>query len=271
MKLFRALICGLLLMWSVPMVVNCVTPSLYAQDAAKPAAADAGGGAAAGGGSPGFTKIVFGGGPVNTLVWLLIFGTSFATITFMIDCSMAISRDKLLPAHVVAGVQAAIDDGDLGAAMGVCEQNPGPLSNILLAGFNNITEGYDIVQDAVGSATDMETERVMQRVNYLNLCGQIAPMLGLLGTVTGMVRAFASLAQEAGAAKGQMLALAISTALWTTVAGLLISVPALLAFTILRNLATKVLLESEFKVLDMIKVFKNVEIDDEEEDEDEEE
>jgi biopolymer transport protein ExbB len=220
---------------------------------------------------PGFNEIVFGGGFVNTFIWLLIFGASFATIAFIIDGILSVGREKLLPTHVVTGVQASIDDGDLGNAIAICEQNPGPLSNILLAGFNNIGEGYDTVQEAVSAATELETEKLMQRISYLNLCGQIAPMLGLLGTVTGMVKAFASLAGEAGASKAQLLALAISGALWTTVAGLLISVPALLAYAVVKNMATKILLESEFKVLDLIKIFRNAEVEDDEEEEDEDE
>ena len=80
-------------------------------------------------------------------------------------------------------------------------------------------------------------------------------MLGLLGTVVGMVKAFSGLAGEAGAAKAQLLALAISSALWTTVAGLLISVPALVFYTIFKNMATKHLLRSQQIVLT---VFKNL-------------
>jgi biopolymer transport protein ExbB len=103
----------------------------------------------------------------------------------------------------------------------------------------------------------------MQKVNRLNVCGQIAPMLGLMGTVTGMVSAFAGLATTTGAAKSKVLAQSISTALWTTCVGLLISVPALLFYTYFKNNATRLLLESEAKVLDLIKVLRNVEVESE--------
>lgn len=256
----RLLVYALFIVLGLVLLTDLGVATAIAQEAAAE-----GGGAAPTVTQPGFTDIVFRGGMVNLLVWLMIFACSFATVAFIVDGIISSGREKLLPAHVVMGVQQSIDEGDLGNAMAVCEQNPGPLSNILLAGFNNITEGFEIVQEAVSAATEMETERIMQRISYLNLCGQLAPMLGLLGTVTGMVRAFASLAGEAGAAKATALALSISTALWTTVAGLLISVPAILAYTLLKNFVTKLLLESEFKVLDMIKVFKNAELEDEEE------
>ena len=176
-------------------------------------------------------------------------------------------REKILPAHLVAGVRDSLDDGDLDSAMQICETNPCQLSNILMAGFSNITEGYEVVREAVSAATDIESEKIIQRIGYLNLCGQISPMLGLLGTVTGMVKAFSTLGVDTGPGKDRNLALAISTALWTTVSGLLVAVPALLAFTIYKNIATQRLLESEATVLDLIKTLRGAEVEGEEEDE----
>jgi len=212
---------------------------------------------------PGFWDIVYGNSAVNLLIWLMIFGTSFATVWFIIDGVITIKREKLLPPDVVEGVREALTEGDLGLALETCEANPGPMSTILVSGFSNISEGYEVVQEAVASSADMENEKLMQRVNYLNLCGQIAPMLGLMGTVTGMVGAFAGLAQQTGQARAAILAMKISTALWTTAVGLLVSVPALLAFTLIRNYATRLILESEATVLDLIKVLRNAEIEDE--------
>lgn len=242
---------------------------LNAQGAAAPAAevqateqgADTQGSPA----GPSFVDIVFRGGAVNLLIWCMIFATSAATLALVIDAAVTIKREKLLPTDVVEGVRESLNDGDLGAALDTCESNPGPLSNILTTGFSNITEGYEVIQESVSSCAEMETEKLMQRVNYLNLCGQIAPMLGLMGTVTGMVKAFASLGGAAGAAKGKLLAMSISTALWTTAVGLLISVPALLAYTLIRNYATRLLLETEATVLDLIKVLRNAEVEEEEE------
>jgi len=141
----------------------------------------------------------------------------------------------------------------------MCDNNPNPVSDILRTGFLHIDNGLQAVHDAVEAAADLEGEKILQRISYLNLCGQISPMLGLLGTVIGMVKAFAGLAGEAGAAKAQLLALAISGALWTTVVGLLISVPALIFYTVYKNIATKRLLESQTKILSLIKNLKEVE------------
>ena len=247
---------------------------LFAQEKAADAAGAAAGAAGAAAADaaaktvtrgPGFWDIVYGGSIVNLLIWLMIFGTSFATVWLIIDAMITVKREKLLPEGVADGVREALSEGDLEVALETCETNPGPLSTILMAGFSNIHEGYEVIQESISSSAEMESEKLMQRVNYLNLCGQIAPMLGLMGTVTGMVAAFAGLATATGAAKAQVLAQSISTALWTTCVGLIISVPALIAFTFIRNYATRLILETEATVLDLIKVLRNAEVEGDEE------
>jgi biopolymer transport protein ExbB len=253
------------LLLAIAFVALATTLPTLAQDAA--AAAPAAEAAAPASGGPGFSDIVLKGGAVNLLIWLMIFTASIATLAFIIDGIMQVKRDKLLPTHVVEGVRASLDEGDLDGAIATCEENPGPLSTILIAGFDNIAEGFEVVQESVSAATDLESEKLMQRINYLNLCGQIAPMLGLLGTVTGMVKAFAGLASATGAAKATQLANAISIALWTTVTGLLIAVPALLGFALCKNMATRILLETQATVLDLIKILRGAEVEDHDEEE----
>ncbi len=218
-----------------------------AQEAAAAAAAPE---AASG---TGIWAILYGGSIINLIIWIAIFLTSFAMLWFAIDSFMLVRRDKLLPPALVEGVRQALANGDLDTAIATCQTHPGSLANILKDAFDNIYDGYDVVQQAVSSRSELENEKLMQRVNLLNVCGQIAPMLGLMGTVVGMVLAFAGLASATGAAKARVLANSISTALWTTCVGLLVSVPALLFFTYFRNNATRLLLESEATVLELIK------------------
>lgn len=197
--------------------------------------------------------ILYGGSLINLIIWISIFLTSFAMLWFTINNFITVKREKLMPPTLITGVRDALNEGDLETAIAACQANPSPLATILQQAFDNIYDGYDIVQQAVSSSSDMENEKLMQKVNLLNICGQIAPMLGLMGTVVGMVLAFAGLASATGAAKARVLASSISTALWTTCVGLLISVPALLFFTYFKNLATRLLLESEACVIELIK------------------
>ena len=217
--------------------------------------------------APGFMSIVFGGSLVDIGIWMMLFGCSAATLAFIIDGMITVKRDKLIPEDLVEGVRESLNEGDLNSAIAACEENPSPLSNILMVGFSNITEGFEVIQDSISAAADYESEKLLQKVNYLNMLGQIAPMLGLLGTVTGMVSAFSGMGSATGSAKATLLASAIAGALWTTCAGLLISVPALLSYTFTRNNAIRIILESESTVIDLIKTLRNAEVDEEEEEE----
>ncbi|MDD3694535.1 MAG: MotA/TolQ/ExbB proton channel family protein [Lentisphaeria bacterium] len=205
--------------------------------------------------------ILYGGSIINLIIWIAIFLTSFAMLWFAIDSFLLVRRDKLLPPSLVEGVRQALAEGDLDGAVASCQAHPGSLANILQEAFDNIYDGYEVVQQAVSSRSELENEKLMQRVNLLNVCGQIAPMLGLMGTVVGMVLAFAGLASATGAAKARVLANSISTALWTTCIGLLVSVPALLFFTFFRNNATRLLIESEATVLELIKPLRKAVIE----------
>lgn len=214
---------------------------------------------------PGFIDIVMGGGFIGVLLWLALFGASIAGVALIVDSFITIQNKKIAPDDLVAQVRTAMEQGDVMKALKHCEEQPGPLSNILSAAFSNVEEGFEAVQDAVGVSADLEGEKLLQRVNYLNVVGNLSPMLGLLGTVQGMIFAFATLGQAAeGAAKQAALALNISQALFTTAAGLAIAVPAVAFFYFFRNKATKIILGMEGQTMDLIKVFRNVEVVDEE-------
>ncbi len=249
---------GMITVATATLVSKMVIAQEVAAEAAEPVA-DAGGQT--------FMDIVFSSGGLGITIWAMIFLTSAATMGLIIDAILTIKTSKIMPEELVDVVRQALDEGDLGSALDACEAQPGPLSNILLSGFNNVSEGFDIIMDSVSAAADMESEKLMQRVNFLNLCGSIAPMLGLMGTVTGMVDAFAALGSASGAEKATLLATSISQALYTTAVGLLISIPAILAFTFVKNNASKIILNMESLTFDLIKVLRGAEIEDDEEEE----
>jgi biopolymer transport protein ExbB len=210
---------------------------------------------------PGFLQIVTGAGALGVILWLALLAASAGGIALIVDSFITIRATKIAPVQLVNDVRSAMEQGDVMKALQHCEETPVPLSNILSAGFTNVQEGFEAIQDAIGVAADMEGERLMQRVNYLNVVGNLAPMLGLLGTVQGMIFAFATLGTGAeGAAKQAALALNISQALFTTAAGLAIAVPAVAFFYFFRNRATTIILGMEGTTMDLIKVFRNVEL-----------
>ncbi len=230
---------------------------------AKAAAAEA---QAKKGGGMGFWSVVTGSGWLGAILWLALGLCSVAAAALIIDSFITIKEKKIAPEELVNEVREAMAQGDVMKAIKHCENRPTPLAGILTAGFQNVQEGFDVIQDIVGVAADLESEKLLQRVAYLNVCANLAPMLGLLGTVQGMIYAFMTLAmQEAGAAQTALLAKNIGQALWTTAAGLMVAIPSVGFYTFFRNKATKIILGMEGLTLDLIKSLRNVEVVAEEE------
>lgn len=204
---------------------------------------------------------IWSSGWMGVILWLFLFLSSLAAVALIIDSIVTVKDKKIAPDDLVQKVDEAMKQGDVMKAIKYCEERPTPLSNILVAGFSNVQSGYDVIQDVVGVAADIENEKLMQRVAYLNVCANIAPMLGLLGTVQGMIYAFMTLAiAEAGATQTSLLAQNIGQALWTTAAGLVVAIPAVTAYTYFKNRATTIILSMETKTLDLIKALRHVEV-----------
>ena len=209
----------------------------------------------------GLIKIILGGGFFGILIWIALIVCSIISVALIVDSFMNIKDTKIMPAHVISNVRTAMEQGDLLKAIQYCDSTPGPLSNILKAGFAQVEEGYEVVQDAIGVAADLETESLLSRVTYLSVISNTTPMLGLIGTVQGMIAAFATLGtQAAGAAQQSMLALSISHGLWATAVGLGTAVPATIFFYFFKNRAMNCILRMEALTLDLIKSLRNVEV-----------
>ncbi|NLF23366.1 MAG: MotA/TolQ/ExbB proton channel family protein, partial [Lentisphaerae bacterium] len=127
-----------------------------------------------------FIQVIFGSGALGFILWLGLFGSGAAAIYFIVDCSILVKPQKIMAQTLIDKVTTAMSEGDVLKALKACESEPGPLANILVAGFSHVEEGFDIIQEAIGTAADIETERLMQRLNWISVMANIAPMLGLL-------------------------------------------------------------------------------------------
>ncbi|MGN0853464.1 MAG: MotA/TolQ/ExbB proton channel family protein [Kiritimatiellia bacterium] len=213
------------------------------------------------GGGNGFLDIVFGSGALGVILWFALFADGAAAIYFAVDCWVLIKPQKLMPQSLINSVQGAMAEGDVMKALKACESEPSAMSNILAAAFQHVEEGFDVIQESVNAAADLETERIMQRLTWISVCSNLAPSLGLLGTVQGMIMCFATLASgvpDIGALAGN-----ISQALWTTAAGLVVSIPALTIFYSIRNNANRLILRMTALTMELIKDLRNVEVESE--------
>ncbi|HNX33954.1 MAG TPA: MotA/TolQ/ExbB proton channel family protein [Kiritimatiellia bacterium] len=263
------------LVMSAVMFAGLTVGSVMAQDAAAPAAAAPAPAAAAAGleanpaaageaakpkssGKTGFFAVVFGSGWLGVVLWAALFGCGAAAIYFIVDSSVMVRPQKIMPQSLIDKVKAGMAEGDVMKALHACETEPGPMANILSAGFSHVEEGFEVIQESIGAAADLETERIMQRLTWISVCSNLAPMLGLLGTVQGMIMCFETLAT--GAPDVGSLALAISQALWTTAGGLCIAIPAITFYYSIRNNANRLILRMQAMTMELIKDLRNVEV-----------
>jgi biopolymer transport protein ExbB len=209
-------------------------------------------------GSGGFLSVVLGSGPLGVILWLSLFCAAGAAVYFVVDCFITVKPQRIMPQSLIDNVTEAMAEGDVLKALQNCENEPGPLANVLTAGFSHVEEGFDVIQEAVATAADLETEKLMQKLTWLSVVGNLAPMLGLLGTVQGMIMAFATLGQ--GAPDVGTLAMNISQALYTTAGGLTIAVPSVAVYYTFRNAANKIVLRMEAMTMELIKDLRNVEV-----------
>ncbi|MFO7937773.1 MAG: MotA/TolQ/ExbB proton channel family protein [Kiritimatiellia bacterium] len=206
----------------------------------------------------GFFAVIVNSGWLGMLLWGALFGCGAAAVYFIVDCSVLIRPQKVMPETLINKVKEGMSEGDVMKALQACESEPGPLANILTAGFSHVEEGFDIIQESVGAAADLETERLMQRLTWISVCSNLSPMLGLLGTVQGMIMSFQTLAT--GAPDIGALAMNISQALWTTATGLAVAIPAIAFYYSIRNNANRLILRMQAMTMELIKDLRNVEV-----------
>ncbi len=204
-----------------------------------------------------FIDVIIDSGFIGILIWLMLLACSIVTVWVMIDAIFKIKRNKICPDFAVQNCEEYLRFGDTDSLLKFCGQNKFAFTNIMARTFGKLTKGYNIMEETAATAVRDEEEKLMQKINYLSLCGTIAPMLGLLGTVTGMVSAFFTLGNTTGVEKAQLLAMSISQALYTTAAGLFISVPAIVAYTIFKNKIANEITYTEQQTGDILEGIKD--------------
>jgi biopolymer transport protein ExbB len=145
--------------------------------------------------------------------------------------SAAIDKDAFL-----RGLKKHIYAGDLDKAISfTASQKKTPLTSVIKAGLINVPKGEADVQAAMDEATLRESPRIERRTGYLAMLGNVATLLGLFGTILGLIHAFAAVANANPADKATILASSISEAMNCTAFGLATAIPALIAYSLLQG------------------------------------
>ncbi|MFP4351482.1 MAG: MotA/TolQ/ExbB proton channel family protein [Puniceicoccaceae bacterium] len=150
---------------------------------------------------------------------------------------LAVRPNKLLDVDKLEEVAEKARDFNIEEAQQLCAENPSPLTNIAAAGLERITAEYvdvESMEKAMEEASVEELSGPFVYINYLSVIATLSPMVGLLGTVSGMVKAFNAIAAQ-GVGQPQALANNISEALITTATGMIIGIPAMFFYFYFKN------------------------------------
>ena len=151
----------------------------------------------------------------GTIGFVILF-CSFISLALIIEHIVNIKRDKIVPPQLIDEIEGMFENEEYQEALELCETEPNFLTNILAAGLPKINAGFETMKAAMDEAGDEEAIKLQQKIGYLSLIGNISPMLGLFGTVTGMIEAFQTIASMGASVTPSDLAGGISKALVTT-------------------------------------------------------
>lgn len=208
---------------------------------------------------PGFADRFMGGietillgGPVMVPLLLL----SLLTVVIVWERYRVLRRAKSDPERLIRTVADYVHRGDVAGAAAYCRTENTPASRIVGRGLERLGRPIDEIKEAVQEAGRRETYQLETRMDLLATVASLAPMLGFLGTVTGMISAFRQIQAYEGMVNPSLLAGGISEALITTAAGLIIGVPALFFYNVLLTRIGKVVNTLEHASSDFIDVLQ---------------
>jgi biopolymer transport protein ExbB len=173
-----------------------------------------------------------GGWMMHPILVSLIF-----TLAVMIDRIIVLYFKATVDKEAfLRGLKPLVYSGDLDKAIAFCAaQKKVPLVQVIKAGLISVPKGEEDVQAAMDEATLRESPKLEMRTGYLAMLGNVATLLGLLGTIVGLIGAFGAVANANPADKATILASSISEAMNCTAFGLLVAIPALVAFSVLQG------------------------------------
>jgi biopolymer transport protein ExbB len=193
------------------------------------------------------------GGVVGYMIIVL----SIVSLGLIIDYFFTIRKATILPSKDVAALRTLIENRNPAEMAAFERSEPSFLSKVTLAGLKESHHGYDAMVKAMEDAAEALASGIARKTEHLNVIGNISPMLGLLGTVIGMLRCFNEIAHVAGTIEPKQLAGGIFEALVTTCMGLIVAIPALYCYAIFRNRVDEYSGEASLLAEQLVSPFKS--------------
>ena len=192
----------------------------------------------------------------GTVGWIILF-LSVATLAVIIEASVNVRRDKLCRPELIDEIEALLEEDELQEALELCESEPNFLTNMPAAGLPKVSLGYAEMKTAMENQGGVEIMKLQQKVGWILWLSNIGPLLGLFGTVQGMIAAFNVIKALGSSVTPTDLAKGISAALITTFDGLIVSMPAVTAYQYFRNKASRIAIDFGSVCEDMTERFRN--------------
>lgn len=183
---------------------------------------------------------------------------SIVFVALLVMNIMNARRENVVPLALVESFEACLEENQVQEAYDMAKEDESFLGKVLSAGLEKVSTGYDKAIEAMQEVGEEENMKLDHRLSYLALIGTLSPMIGLFGTVDGMIQSFSVIARSGGTPDASALANGISTALFTTLVGLALAIPAIAAYNILRNRVDRLALEVGITSEGLMSRFQNV-------------
>ncbi len=202
---------------------------------------DAAGGDAGGGKDKSMLSWVYDAlGPGYMIIFLSI---SFTLVALFVMNVITSARSKVCPVELVDDFEEMLNNKQYQDAYEMAKEHESVLGAVLSAGLAKLSSGYEQALEAMQEIGEEENMKLEHRLSYMALIGTLSPMFGLFGTVHGMIDSFQTIATGGSTPEASELADGISTALFTTLIGLAIAIPAIGAYNIMKNRVARLMLE----------------------------
>jgi len=186
-------------------------------------------------------SVVLHGGPV---FWLIVF-LGVASVAVFFERLLHLRRAQIDYGDFLKGVCNVLENGNIDEAMMICEETPGPVAAVVLTAIRHRHGTREAIREAVENTGRSEISRLERRLASLAVTCQIAPLLGLLGTLLGVIRIVQTINEQAPVVQSTDLTSGLMQALVATVAGLLVAVPCHAMYSMLMIRIERIVLDME--------------------------
>lgn len=187
----------------------------------------------------------------GVIMWIIMFLSVIAAV-LIIERLFYFRRIRVDEEKMINRLKSTLKKGHFDEALSICENNPSPITNLMKVGIEHRGYSPETIKDTILDAANLEIPKMEKHLPALGTITHIAPLLGLLGTVTGNISAFGVLGKLGSVGDPGLLAKGISEALLTTAAGLIVAIPAIIFYNYLVNKVNHSIIRMENRANELV-------------------